>query len=170
MRSLSYKIFQDVNNQLFSESVKNEMSLGISKKIQKTDAYKENVKGTLESFNLYKKRGEHPMSLSGGEKQRTAIATAVVQSKDILVFDEPTSGLDLKNMKAVCEVLNKLKESGKSIFVITHDPELIFRCCTYVAFLEDSRIQWTSYMNRETVRKLEAFFNKIYVFCEEELN
>lgn len=159
MRTVAYKIFQDVNNQLFCESILNEMSLGISKKIQKTGSYKETVKHVLEIFNLYKKREEHPMSLSGGEKQRTAIATAIVQNKEIFVFDEPTSGLDLRNMKAVCEVLNNLKESGKSVFVITHDPELIFRCCTYVVFLKDSQIQWKSYMNRESVEKLEEFFS-----------
>nr|MCR5755053.1 ATP-binding cassette domain-containing protein [Acetatifactor sp.] len=159
MRTIAYKIFQDVNNQLFCESILKEMSLGISKKIQKTDSHKDTVKRVLEIFNLYKKRKEHPMSLSGGEKQRTAIATAIVQNKEIFVFDEPTSGLDLRNMKAVCEVLNNLKERGKSVFVITHDPELVFRCCTYVVFLKDSQIQWMSYMNSESVEKLEKFFS-----------
>ncbi len=159
MRGVAYKIFQDVNNQLFCESILNEMSLGITKKFQKTDSYKETVKTTLEKLNIYKKRQEHPMSLSGGEKQRTAIATALVQDKEIFVFDEPTSGLDLKNMKAVCEVLKKLKDKGKSVFVITHDPELIFRCCTYAVFFKDSQIQWMSSMNKETVVKLEEFFS-----------
>lgn len=159
MRGVAYKIFQDVNNQLFCESVLKEMGLGISKKNQRINSYKEIVKSTLEKCNLYEKREEHPMSLSSGEKQRTAIATAIVQNKDIFVFDEPTSGLDLKNMKIVCEVLKELKHKGKSIFVITHDSELIFRCCTYVVFFKDSQIQWMSNMNEKSVEKLEEFFS-----------
>ena len=63
------------------------------------------------------------MSLSGGEKQRVAIATALASDREYIVMDEPTSGLDYKHMKEVALCLKQLKELGKSVFVITHDVE-----------------------------------------------
>ena len=70
------------------------------------------------------------MSLSGSQKQRLAVASAIASGREILFLDEPTSGLDLYHMKEVAEVLKFLKKERKSVFVITHDQELIEECCT----------------------------------------
>ena len=70
------------------------------------------------------------MSLSGGQKQRVAICSAVLAGKDILIFDEPTSGLDYRHMAGTAELFKELQSIGKSIFIITHDNELIESCCT----------------------------------------
>ena len=69
------------------------------------------------------------MSLSGGQKQRVAIASAIASKRSVLFFDEPTSGLDYKHMLEVAQVLRQLQQSGKTIYVITHDLELILACC-----------------------------------------
>ena len=74
----------------------------------------------------------HPMSLSGGQKQRVAIAGAIASDRDIIVFDEPTSGLDLRHMREVAQNLRWLAAVGKTLFVITHDPEFILSCCTHL--------------------------------------
>ena len=80
----------------------------------------------------------HPMSLSGGQKQRTAIASAMLADKEILLFDEPTSGLDFRHMEQTAELLSSLKNK-KTVFVVTHDLELVSRCCTHILKLDNGR-------------------------------
>ena len=80
------------------------------------------------------------MALSGGEKQRVAIASAIASKKEILIFDEPTSGLDLKNMMKVSENLRYLQSLGITSFIITHDFELICEACSHVLHFDDGKI------------------------------
>ena len=100
------------------------------------------------------------MSLSGGEKQRVAIGSAIASGKKILIFDEPTSGLDYRHMLEVSDNLNRLKKMGKSLFLITHDPELIYKCCTYLLFIQGSKVLWHRPMDGDAVGLLRAFFSR----------
>ena len=121
-----YLVMQDVNHQLFCESVLDEVLLGAA-----DDAdTKEKARQLMVKLGVWELRGRHPMALSGGQKQRVAICSAVLAGKDILVFDEPTSGLDYQHMAGTAELFKELRSMGKSIFVITHDNELIESCCT----------------------------------------
>ena len=54
-----------------------------------------------------------------------------LSNRSILIFDEPTSGLDFMNMKEVSNEMMRLKEGGETIFIITHNPELVESCCDY---------------------------------------
>ena len=99
------------------------------------------------------------MSLSGGEKQRVAIGSAIASDKKVLIFDEPTSGLDYRHMLEVSDNLNRLKKMGKSLFLITHDPELIYKCCTYLLFIQGSKVLWHRPMDDEAVKLLQDFFS-----------
>lgn len=83
----------------------------------------------------------------------------IASDKEILIFDEPTSGLDYRHMVQVSENLNYLKEMGKSLFLITYDPELIYKCCTYLLFMEDGRVVWHRPMDSEAVKLLQDFFS-----------
>ena len=104
----------------------------------------------------YAKR--HPMSLSGGEKQRVAIATALASDREYIVMDEPTSGLDYKHMKEVALCLKQIKELGKSVFVITHDVELIYHCCTYVVHIEAGKVTNQYAIDKSTHTFLRDYF------------
>ena len=104
--------------------------------------------------------GKYPQELSGGEKQRVAIGSAVASGKEIIIFDEPTSGLDYRHMLEVSEKLIQLKEMKKTLFLITHDPELIYKCCTHLMFIEHGRILWHRPMDNEAVRLLQEFFSR----------
>ena len=84
----------------------------------------------MEKLGVWELWDRHPMTLSGGQKQRVAICSAVLAGKDILVFDEPTSGLDYQHMVGTAELFRELRNMGKSIFIITHDSELMEGCCT----------------------------------------
>ena len=75
--------------------------------------------------------------LSGGQKQRLALACAIASKLPILLLDEPTSGLDRLQMNAVAQILNQLKEEGRTIITITHDSEFIECCCDDVIHMEE---------------------------------
>ena len=121
-RSYEYisMVMQDVNYQIFTESVWSEISI-----VSQDDAKKERV---LKELMLYDKKDSHPQSLSGGEKQRLMIALAIVSLKPIVILDEPTSGLCKGQMASTVKYLQKMKEEGKTVIVITHDYEFIKEC------------------------------------------
>mgnify|MGYP000233735447 CR=1 FL=1 len=154
---LCYMVMQDVNHQLFTEDVLDELLLSMGGEDEKADTAR--AKEILNSLDLLDKVKLHPMSLSGGEKQRVAIGSAIASDKKLLIFDEPTSGLDYRHMLEVSDNLNRLKEMGKSLFLITHDPELIYKCCTYLLFIQGSKVLWHRPMDGEAVKLLRAFFS-----------
>jgi energy-coupling factor transport system ATP-binding protein len=123
-RKKCFMVMQDVNHQLFTESVLDEVLLGMQNEDTGVAC------AILDSLRLLDLKDAHPMSLSGGEKQRTAIATAIASEREIIVFDEPTSGLDFTHMRRVAENIRRLGGMGKTVFVITHDLELILSCCS----------------------------------------
>lgn len=75
-----------------------------------------------------KERAKHlPNQLSGGEQQRVCIARALINHPKLLLADEPTGNLDEKNETLVMEIFEKLHNSGSTIIVVTHDPEVADR-------------------------------------------
>ena len=156
---IAYIVMQDVNHQLFTDDVLEEVLISMNE--ENETAARERADGILESLDLKHKKACHPMSLSGGEKQRVAIASAVASDKEILVFDEPSSGLDYRHMLEVAENIRSLQEKGKSILLITHDPELIYKCCTYLLFLQNGQVLWQDNMNEKSLKRMKDFFISI---------
>ena len=130
----TYLIMQDVNHQLFTESVLDEVLLGMKPQDEKL------ALEILEGLNLKQYADNHPMALSGGQKQRVAIGSGISSGCDVVVFDEPTSGLDYRQMLAVSATLKKLAASGKTLLVITHDPEFILNSCQSVVRMEHGKV------------------------------
>ena len=129
----AYMVMQDVNYQLFAESVEAECSFGLK------TASEAAVEAALNALHLAEIRTRHPGSLSGGQKQRVAIAAGQVSAKPLLVFDEPTSGLDYDSMARVSAVIRSLA-AGRIIFVVTHDYEFIHKACTRLLRFENDTI------------------------------
>jgi energy-coupling factor transport system ATP-binding protein len=135
-----YMVMQDVNHQLFTESVLDEILLSLKGEDIKLD--EQYALEILEKLNLIEFKDLHPMSLSGGQKQRVAIGSALASKKEILIFDEPTSGLDYGHMNQVASLIKDLSKQ-ETIIIVTHDPELIDKVCNYLIFLENGKVKWT---------------------------
>ena len=200
----SYMVMQDVNHQLFTESVIEEVllsmdvsdeaarqkAMGISKNsvrflempdeffdksfncydlskniankskenLLKTEVFRGSPIDILEALNLSEFQDVHPMALSGGQKQRLAVASAIAADKEFLIFDEPTSGLDYAHMRDVAENITRLAHAGKTVFIISHDPELIAACCNYLIFLDNGKLVWSGGWSQAIMEKVQAFF------------
>ena len=151
-----YMVMQDVNHQLFTESVMDEILLSLDNSDEEKATHE--AESIMESLHISEFRDAHPMSLSGGQKQRVAIASAIASDKQVIVFDEPTSGLDYRHMKKVAENLRELSSLGKTLFIVTHDPELIAECCNYFVFIENGKVLWSDEWNRISRERLQRFF------------
>ena len=113
-------------------------TMGLSSDPQKDE---EKIQWALEITHTSKHKDKPVTELSGGQKQRVAIASAILADKSILIFDEPTSGLDYRHMLQTSGLLQDLRRQGKTVFIITHDPELIVNCCTHVFHMEKGEVR-----------------------------
>src|SRR5699024_4630264 len=151
----AYLVFQDVNNQLFAESVEEELRLS------NPTLNDETIKRCLQNYSISEHLDRHPLSLSGGEKQRLAIASAVETKRDILIFDEPSSGLDGHHMREMSTIINQLANEGHTVLVITHDYEMLLACANEVINLEKGKVKKKYEINNDTIEYLQSFFNII---------
>lgn len=84
----------------------------------------QDAKAMLDMVGLSHRFTHLPSQLSGGEQQRVCIARALINNPEILIADEPTGNLDEKNEGVVLELFQKIKKDGKTIILITHNPNL----------------------------------------------
>lgn len=154
----SYMVMQDVNHQLFTESVIEEVLLSMDVSDVSGEAARQKALDILDAMNLSEFKDVHPMALSGGQKQRLAVASAIAADKKFLIFDEPTSGLDYAHMREVAENITRLARAGKTVFIISHDPELIAACCNYLIFLDGGKLVWSGGWSQAIMEKVKAFF------------
>ena len=81
-----------------------------------------------------------PMELSGGQKQRVAIARALVTNPSFILGDEPTGALDTKTSVEILDLFKQFNDEGKTIVIITHEPE-VAQLCKQTVILRDGNIE-----------------------------
>ncbi len=130
----TYVVMQDVNYQLITESVLEELE-SARREDDSTEAME-----LLRHLGLAEVCEQHPLALSGGQKQRVSVATAIYLKKRFLIFDEPTSGLDHGRMLQFAQLIERIRGDMELLAIITHDVELIHACCDYVIEMGEGRV------------------------------
>lgn len=93
-----------------------------------------------EDFGISHIKNKYPTEISGGEKQRTAVARALINHPHVILADEPTGNLDSKSCRAVIDAFIKAKDKmGATIFMVTHD-SYVASFCDRVIVLKDGKI------------------------------
>lgn len=100
---------------------------------------KELAKEVLKQVNMENFAKEKVRNLSGGEKQRIAIARAIINNPSLILADEPTGSLDSANTEAIMGLFFSLNKQGKTIIIVTHDKELAEKCHRIIE-ISDGRI------------------------------
>jgi energy-coupling factor transport system ATP-binding protein len=123
-RTIGY-VFQNPNMHLFADNVEDEVefilrNFGYPEEeiIRKTDRI-------LADFEISHLKGAYPRDLSGGEKQRVALASVLVAEPKLVILDEPTRGLDSSRKDYLMEYLGRFHDRGGTVVLISHDIELI---------------------------------------------
>jgi cell division transport system ATP-binding protein len=98
------------------------------------------VPHVLQLVDLQDRMFHFPNQLSGGEKQRLAIARAIINQPEILIADEPTGNLDATNTAEVIHILKKINDLGTTVILTTHDPMLIKAVGKRIITMERGRV------------------------------
>lgn len=140
-----YMVLQDVNAQLFTTSIEEELLLGS----QNADPG-----NLLKKIGLFARKEEHPLALSGGEKQRVSLAAGIASGRDVLIADEPTSGMDFENMRIASKMLSDYAREGKVVLLISHDMELIVEAADEILYMEEGGIAWREEKSAAVLERL----------------
>jgi len=95
----------------------------------------------LEMVELGDRMDHYPSELSGGQQQRVAIARALANNPDVILADEPTGNLDTHTGEIVMKFLNDLNDKGKTIIIVTHDPEIALKHSKKIYWIKDGQVE-----------------------------
>ncbi len=104
------------------------------------DERNEIAEDLLEKVDLGDRGDHYPNQISGGQMQRVAIARSLANNPDVILADEPTGNLDTKTGEKVMDFLKQLNEEGKTIIMVTHEPELAEAYARKVYWLKDGKV------------------------------
>lgn len=119
-------VFQDFKL-LKDKTIFENVALPLVVRGDKTPAITRRVSEVLEQVGLVHKHDQYPDFVSGGEQQRTAIARAIIHQPGVLIADEPTGNLDPRLSEEIMDLLERVCAQGTTVFVATHDHEMVKR-------------------------------------------
>jgi len=109
----------------------------------------EKAEAVLSLVELGERMDHYPNQLSGGQMQRVAIARALANDPEVILADEPTGNLDTKTGEIVLQFLDKLHKEGKTIIMVTHDPDLAKKHAEVIYWLKDGKLEKVTKGNKK---------------------
>ena len=116
-------VFQSFNL-LSRTSVLENVKLPLLYSKEKLSNWDDIAEKAIESVGLSHRLDHHPSQLSGGEKQRVAIARSLVNNPSVIFADEPTGNLDTHSSAGIMKIFQKLNKDGHTVILITHEPDI----------------------------------------------
>jgi len=182
-------VFQNPDHQLFSSTVEEEVMFALKNLGFSSEEIKERVDWVLKFLDLERYRERSPLSLSGGERKRVALASVLCVKPKVLVLDEPTIGQDAKQKRKLGNLLEKYQKEGNTVIVVTHDVEFASKyfkrivvmaggkiiadgppnkVLTNLTILEESSLSppQVTVLSYEIAKKVNAFPRDIVLFDE----
>jgi len=134
-------VFQDPENQLVSNQVEREIAFGMENLCFPKEIMKKRIEESLDAVNISRLRDKTIHELSGGQKQKVAIASALATHPEILLLDEPTSELDPGSAESVLNVIEKINdELGLTIILVEHRLERVIHHVDRMLMIDSGKI------------------------------
>ncbi|PRB17326.1 ABC transporter ATP-binding protein [Microbacterium sp. MYb62] len=134
-------VFQNPEHQFIAPTVFDELAHGLRLRHVPDAEISTRVDEMLRRFGLEHKAEVHPFLLSGGEKRRLSVGTALITRPRVLALDEPTFGQDRARAAELLDLLQDLRQEGTTIVIVTHDLQLVAEHTTHVVVLAEGRVR-----------------------------
>lgn len=114
----------------------------------------------LKKVELLDRADHYPNQISGGQQQRVAIGRALANDPEVILADEPTGNLDTHTGEKVMDVLQNLNKEGKTIVMVTHDPDLAKEYADIVYWLRDGKVEKITRKKNGFVKQIKKVLKK----------
>lgn len=145
-------VFQNPKTQFYTTNTTDEIAFGLENYGIDTEAINKRITEVEKDLRLERLMNKNIFNLSGGEKQKIAIASTYALSPEIFVLDEPSSSLDIKSMKELSQTIENLKAMGKTIIIAEHRLWYLKDIVDRAIYMEDGKI--IREYNMEEIEKL----------------
>lgn len=133
-------VFQNPDNQLFSETVEQEIAFALRNFNFKEEIIEKRITWALNLLGLTQYRKTSPFLLSGGERKRVALASVLAWDPAMLILDEPTIGQDYEQKEKLRQFILQMKTQKKTVIIVTHDVEFVAECNPRVLLMREGKI------------------------------
>ncbi len=133
-------VFQNPNDHLFADTVHDEIAFTLKNLGFSREEIRLRTAEMLERFQLTEYQDQYPRSLSGGEKQRVALASVLATRPKVLILDEPTRGMDYRLKSELMRFLDEYRSEGNTVVLVTHDVEIVAEYADRVILLSEGKV------------------------------
>jgi len=133
-------VFQNPNDHLLADTVEEEIDFTLKNLDLENGEIRSRTNEVLGRFRLDKYRRQYPRALSGGEKQRVALASVLAVQPKILILDEPTRGMEYRLKTELMKFLQEYVAQGNTVVLVTHDVETVAEYADRVILLGEGRV------------------------------
>jgi len=138
-RSIGF-VFQNPNHQIFENTVSAEVMFACRNLKLSRERSEYCARMTMNEYGILQYAQDNPLMLSYGEKRRLNICAILPHNPGIILLDEPFIGQDISNTERIMEDLVHLRDSGKTLLIVSHDMDRVFRDCDRIVFFKGGSI------------------------------